>query len=242
MLIETILDDLKTLNLTGMLESLRLSQDKGQLGSLSFIDGLGLLVSHEKSYRENKRLNRLLKQAKFRIAQAQVEGIDYEYPREMSKDKMRLLVQARWLQQSQNIIFIGATGLGKSYLACALGQLACRLGATTRYFRLSTLLEELRLAHASGILNRKMMQLAKYSVLLLDDWGLEPLNQQQRHHLLDLIEERYLLHPTILTTQLPVEHWHEYIGDNTVADALLDRLLANSEIITLKGDSMRGKK
>lgn len=241
MLIETIINDLTHLKLQGMLEGLRSQQEKGQLGSLSLIDGLGLLVSDEKIYRENKRQRRLLKQAKLRIAQANVESIDYDYPRELPKEKMRYLLQCDWVNQPQNIILIGATGLGKSYLACALGQLACRRGYSTRYFRVSKLLESLRLAQAAGSLSRTLMNLAKQHVLLLDDWGLEPLSQQQRHHLFELIEDRHSLHPVIITTQLPVEHWHEYIGDNTVADALLDRVLAKSEIITLKGKSMRGK-
>lgn len=241
MLIQTIIDDLSTLKLHGMLEALRALQEKGQLAHYSFTEGLGLLVSDEKVYRENKRQKRLLKQAKLRMEQANMESIDYEYQRQLPKDKMRHLLQGDWIRTPQNIVFIGATGLGKSYLACALGQLACRRGCSTRYFRVSKLLESLRLAQADGTLNRVLMQLAKVDVLLLDDWGLEPLNQQQRHHLLELIEDRHSLHPTIVTTQLPVEHWHEYIGDNTVADALLDRLLAKAEIMTLQGDSMRGK-
>lgn len=241
MLIQTIIDDLGTLKLHGMLEALRAQQDKGQMTQCSLADGLGLLVSEEKAYRENKRQKRLLKQAKLRVEQANVESIDYEYPRQLPKDRMRHLVQGDWIRTPQNIVFIGATGLGKSYLACSLGQLACRRGFSTRYYRVSKLLESLRLAKADGTLNRTLMQLAKVDVLLLDDWGLEPLNQQQRHHLLELIEDRHSLHPTILTTQLSVEHWHEYIGDNTVADALLDRLLAKTEVITLKGKSMRGK-
>lgn len=241
MLIETIIDDLSQLKLSGMLENLRALQDKGQLGSISFTDGLGMLVSHEKVYRENKRQKRLLKQAKLRMEQANVESINYEYQRELPRERMRHLVQGQWITQPQNIVFIGATGLGKSYLACALAQLACRRGFSSRYFRVSKLLEEIRLAQAAGSLKRLQIQIAKQQILILDDWGLEPLTQQQRHHLLDLIEDRYLLHPTIITTQLPVEHWHEYIGDNTVADALLDRLLAKSEIITLKGESLRSK-
>lgn len=241
MLIETIINDLTHLKLQGMLEGLRTQQTKGQLGSLSLLDGLGLLVSDEKLHRENKRQQRLLKQAKLRFAQANVESIDYDYPRKLPKDKMRYLLQCDWIHQSQNIVFIGATGLGKSYLACALGQLACRRGYSTRYFRVSKLLESLRLAQAAGSLSQTLMNLAKQSVLLLDDWGLEPLNQQQRNHLLEIIEDRHSLHPVIISTQLSTQHWHEYIGDNTIADALLDRVLAKSEIISLEGDSMRGK-
>ena len=242
MLIQPIADDLFHLNLHGMAEGLKSMQTDGSVATMSLIDGLGLLVSRERHSRDNRRLTRLIKQAKFRITQACIEDIDYTHPRKLDKSKMQYLIQSQWAEHNKNIIFTGATGLGKSYLACALGQYACRQGHTTRYFRVSKLLEALRLAHVDGSLSKLLVQLAKAKVLILDDWGIEPLQQQQRNWLLEIIEEGYQRQATIITTQLPVEHWHDYIGDNTIADAILDRLLACSETINLKGNPLRPSK
>lgn len=239
MLIHTIIEELANLKLQGMLEALSAMQQDGSLGSTNLIDGLGLLVTQEKLYRQNKRLKRLLQQAKLRFSQACMEDIDYQYPRNLDKHKMQALVSCQWIEQHKNIIFIGATGLGKSYLACALGAHACRHSFSARYLRVSKLLEMLRLANVDTTLSRLFMQLAKMNVLIFDDWGIEPLGVQQRNQLLEIIEDRHQLQSCIITTQLPIEHWHNHIGDNTVADAILDRLLSNAEVFTLKGKSMR---
>ncbi len=239
MLIHTIIDELASLKLTGMLEALSSIQQGGSLGSISFTDGLGILVTQEKLHRQNKRLKRLLQQAKLRFSQACMEDIDYHYPRNLDKHKMQALVSCQWIQEHKNLIFIGATGLGKSYLACALGAHACRHSFSTRYLRVSKLLEMLRLANIDTTLNRLLIQWAKINVLIFDDWGIEPLSVQQRNQLLEIIEDRHQLQSCVITTQLPIEHWHNHIGDNTVADAILDRLLSNAEVFTLKGKSMR---
>ena len=239
MLLETTLDDLNHLGLSGMAQALRHMQQQGQLASHSFLDGLGFLTSQEKLLRENRKYHRLLKSAKLRFEQACIEAIDYTHPRELQKQQIISFIQSDWVKAKQNIIFMGAKGLGKSFIACALGQYACRQGYSVRYFRLSKLIEELRLATVAGSLSRFFMQLAKINVLIIDDWGIEPLSGQQRQQLLEIIEDRYHLQSTLITTQLPIEHWHEYVGDSTIADALLDRLLPNAHIVTLRGQSMR---
>ena len=239
MLIQPLLDDLSLLKLQGMREALAAMQQSPVTAMPDFSDGLGSLLSHEKIYRQNKRLQRLLTGAKLRYQQACIENIDDTNSRQLDKTQIKKLAQCEWLAQYRNVVFIGATGLGKTYLACALGHAICRQGFSVRYWRLPKLLEALRIAGVDGTLNKTYQQLAKINVLIVDDWGIEPLNAQQRHHLLEIVEDRYLLQSMIITTQLPQQHWHDYIGDNTVADAILDRLLTKSDIITLKGESMR---
>jgi len=168
-----------------------------------------------------------------------IEDIDYRHPRGLDKALMRSLATCQWVRDRHNVLITGPTGIGKTWLACALGHQACREGWTVLYLRLPRLLQEFPLAKGDGRYVKLMMALAKTDVLILDDWGLAPLSEDNRRDLLELLEDRYDCRATIVTSQLPVEHWHEAIGEPTLADAILDRLVHNAYKIALKGDSMR---
>lgn len=234
-------EKLRQLKLFGMLDGLEHIQKTQALQTLSFAEGLGLLVDHETNYKESKRLQSLIKSAKLRYGQAMIEDINYEHKREISREQFQWLIGGQWLMNHQNIIFIGPTGLGKSYLACACAQLACRKGITARYFRMSKLLEGLRIAHADGSYSRFLGQLLKTKCLVLDDWGLDAITPERRSDLLEIIDDQYDKRSVIIATQLPIEKWHDYIGDHTIADALLDRVVHQATLFKLEGDSMRKK-
>jgi DNA replication protein DnaC len=182
----------------------------------------------------------LLKAAKLRI-NACVEHIDYRHPRGIDKARMSTLSSCQWVQRQQNLCLTGPNGSGKTWLACALGNQACRQGLSTRYFRLPRLFEMLRIAHGDGSYPRLMNQLAKTDLLILDNWGIQKIVAAQRNDLMEVIEDRHGLKATLIASQLPVEHWHELIGEATLADAILDRLLHNAHRLPLKGESMRKK-
>lgn len=200
---------------------------------------IGLMADRELINRQNKRLARLLKNAKFRYSQASIENIDYQKAREWNHQQYLALTDCAFINQYRNLILIGPTGVGKSFLACALGHQACRLLFNVRYFRLPRLLEDLRIAHADGSYTGILEQLSKARLLILDDWGIDQLERQGRKDLLEILEDRYQKGSTIITTQLPIELWADYIGDSTLADAICDRLLSNSYQIKLTGPSMR---
>jgi DNA replication protein DnaC len=204
----------------------------------SFEERLSLLLSHEITAREQRRIERLTKQAKFRL-KASLENIDYSAQRHLAKDKVRSLAQGEWLKLNQNLLLTGATGCGKTYLACALGHHYCQHEFSVYYFRLKELLEKLFLAQADGSYRRLLNKLQSCDLLILDDWGLDPLNAQQRSDLLELIDARYDTKSTMITSQLPVTNWYEMIGESTHADAILDRLVHGSIKLELKGGSMR---
>jgi DNA replication protein DnaC len=172
-----------------------------------------VIVDHELTQRENKRQTRLLKTAQLRTTQACVENINYEHVRGLNKSLMATLTLSDWIRRHQNLILLGPTGIGKTYLACALGQQACRLGLTVRYFRLSRLFETMKQIHAEDRYTRFMKELQKADLIILDDWGLGQLNKNERHDLLEILEDRHALKSTAITSQLPVDLWHEYIGD-----------------------------
>lgn len=241
MLIEPTLQKLKALKLYGMAEATQSFIDNPHSTTLSFDEKLGIIVDHELTQRENKRQTRLLKSAKLRTTQACVENINYQRARGLDKSVMAALTLCDWIRRHQNIILLGPTGIGKTYLACALGQQACRLGLTVRYFRLTRLFETMKQIQAEGKYTRFMAELKKADLLILDDWGLGQLNKNERHDLLEILEDRHALKSTAITTQLPVDLWHEYIGDATIADAILDRLLSCAHRLELKGPSMRDK-
>jgi DNA replication protein DnaC len=241
MLIQPSIQKLKALKLFGMAEATQSFADNPQSSALSFDEKLGVIVDHELTQRENKRQTRLLKTARLRTTQACVENINYEHARGLNKSLMATLTLSDWIRRHQNLILLGPTGIGKTYLACALGQQACRLGLTVRYFRLSRLFETMKQIHAEGRYTRFMKELQKADLIILDDWGLGQLNKNERHDLLEILEDRHALKSTAITSQLPVDLWHEYIGDATIADAILDRLLSSAHTVELKGPSLRKK-
>lgn len=238
MLIEQTKQKLSTLKLTGMLEAFEQQRTQPDTHALSFEERLGLLVDREMISRENKRLERLLRAAKLRV-NACIEEIDYRHPRGLNRSSMASLASCDWIQQQLNLCITGATGTGKTWLACALGNQACRQGHSVRYLRVPRLFEMLRIAHGDGSYPRLMNQLAKMDLLILDDWGLQKLNGPQRNDLMEIIEDRYKLRSTLIASQLPMDHWHDYVGEATLADAILDRLLHNAHRLLLEGESMR---
>lgn len=238
MLNQTTLTRLRELRLRGMADALVAQQQQPEMQGLTFEERLGLLVDLEWTYRQNRKLARLLKAAKLRVP-ACIEDIDYEHPRGLDRMLMRTLATCQWVEQQQQILITGPTGVGKTYVACALANAACRHGYTARYYRLPRLLQELATAKADGSYPHLMNTLLKTEVLILDDWGLAPISAAEARDLLEVIDDRVQKRSTIVSSQLPLEHWHTGIGDPTVADAILDRLLHGAHKIALKGESMR---
>jgi len=241
MLTHPTLDRLRELKLDGMARALEEQRQQPACQELAFEDRLGLLIDREASWRSSRRLERLLRQARLKHPQACLEDIDYSPGRGLDRRLIAGLSGGDWIGQGQSIVLTGPTGAGKTWLACALGQLACRQGASVLYQRVPRLTESLRVAHADGSFGRQLVQLARIDVLLLDDWGMTPLDQAARHDLLEVIDDRSTGRSTIITSQLPIEHWHAWLNDPTVADAILDRLVHRSHRIALKGDSLRKK-
>ena len=231
-------EKLHALRLSGMYQALVEQMQMPEIAALSFEERLGLLVDRESTERENRRLTTRLRQAKLRQT-ACIEDIDYRHPRGLDKSLMTRLVTCQWVQDRQNVLITGPTGIGKTWLACALGHKACREGWTALYLRLPRFLQELLIAKGDGRYGKLMTTLAKTDLVILDDWGLAPLRDENRRDLLELLDDRYDRRATVGTSQLPVDHWHEAIGEPTLADAILDRLVHNAYKITLQGESMR---
>ena len=238
MLQQPTLERLRALKLTGMAEALEQQLAQPQTHDLTFEERLALLIEREHLHRDNRRLARLLSAAKLRV-NACVEDIDYRHPRGLHRAQMAALASCDWVRRGQNLCLTGPTGCGKTWLTCALGNQACRQGLSVRYLRLPRLLEQLRIAHGDGSWNRLLGQLARTDLVIFDDWGLHKLNAVQRNDLMELIEDRHGRRATLIASQLPVEHWHELIGEATLADAILDRLLHNAHRLALSGESMR---
>lgn len=231
-------DKLITLNLTGMARALAEQRETPAYAELPFEDRLGLLVDREATERENRRLERYLRAAKLRVA-ASVEDVDFRAPRGLDRSLVLELAQARWVAAHQQVLITGPTGVGKTYLACALAAAAIRAGHTALYARVPRLLAEIGTARADGRLARLLSAWARLEVLVLDDFALQPLTDAQAADLLEVIEDRAGLRSTIVTSQLPVALWHEGLGEPTVADAICDRLLAGAHRIELSGASLR---
>jgi DNA replication protein DnaC len=239
MLAQHTMTQLKSLKLDGMARALEEQQIMPASQKLAFEDRLGLLVEREIVWRDNRRLERLLRQAKLKLAQDCMEDIDYRGSRGLDKRLMVTLAGCDWIRRSQNVLLTGSTGGGKTWLACALGNQACRQGFSVMYVRVPRLVEQMRIAHGDGSFGKLLAQMARIDVLLLDDWGLTPLQSSERHDLLEVVDDRVNTRSTIITSQLPVDHWHAWLNDPTLADAILDRLVHASHRIALKGESRR---
>lgn len=240
MLIHPTLEKLRTLKLEGFARGLEEQMASPDIESLSFEERLGLLVDREVTDRENKRLAGRLYRAKLRQS-ACLEDVDFRHPRGLDRSLVMTLSGCGWIREHLNVLVVGATGTGKSYLACALAHRACMEGYSALYVRVPRLFGELAVARGDGRYSKMLRSLAKTDLLVLDDWGLARLNTEERGDLLEIMEDRYQTRSTIVASQLPVEAWHDVIANPTVADAVLDRLVNNAYRISLTGDSMRRK-
>jgi len=240
MLLEQTLDKLNAMKLFALAKSLKERLERQDHQSLSKAEFVGLLVDDEWLYRENRKLSARLRGAQFKDRAASVEGINYKTARGLRKDQLLELAQNRWINAHQSVLITGPSGSGKSFVAQALGQHACRNGFTVQYLRLTTLLNHFVQARAEGTYDRLLKRLAKLSVLIVDDFGLGSMTDREKQDLLEAIEERYGTGATVVTAQLPVSDWHEYLGGGRVADAILDRLVHNAHRIELcSEESMR---
>jgi DNA replication protein DnaC len=241
MLTNPTIETLKSLKLQGMIEALEEQQRNPAVQALAFEERLALIVDRERLYRDNQRRTRLLRGARLKVAAACIEDIDYKAARGLDKRQIATLAGGEWIRRSQNLLISGATGSGKTWLACALAQQTCRQGASVLYWRVPRLIEALRVAHGDGSYTRFLKTIAKASLIVLDDWGLTALATQDRADLLEILDDRVDAGSTLIASQLPVDTWHAYLGEPTLADAILDRLVHHSHRIVLQipGESMR---
>lgn len=238
MLNQPTLEKLHGMKLHGMAEALRTQLETPDMSQLSFEERFAMLVEQQWLWKENRALARRLSLARLK-ERGIMEDINYQHPRGLDRKFIRTLSSSEWVRQKQNLLFIGPTGIGKSWLACALAHKACRDGFAVLHKRSTELFRELAIAHADGSFGRMLLKLSRVDVLLLDDFAMAPMKDSERRDLLEICDDRYQRRSMILTSQMPVAHWHEQIGDPTIADSILDRLVHNAYRIELSGESMR---
>jgi DNA replication protein DnaC len=242
MLQEPMMEKLLALRLHGMVEGLKTQEQDPAARDLSFLERLALLVDQQWNWRQNQALARRLTAAKLR-GNACIEEIDYRTARGLDKSVIRALAQESvWVRNHEHIFVLGPTGVGKSFVASALAQKACRDGYSALYLRAAALFRDLAMARADGSLRLLLAKFSRIDVLVIEDWAMAPLSEPERRDFWEICEDRYQTRSLILTSQLPVARWHEQIGDPTVADGILDRLVHNAHRIEMRGDSMRKKR
>jgi DNA replication protein DnaC len=241
MLNQPTLEKLQTMKLHGMAEAFRAQLETADASQLNFEERFAMLVDQQWLWKENRALARRLRVAKLK-ERGVIEDIDYQHPRGLDRKLIRTLASNEWVRQHQNLLLIGPTGIGKTWLGCALAHKACRDGFTILHKRSSELFRELAVAHVDGSFGRQLTKFARIDVLVLDDFAMAPLKDSERRDFLELCDDRYQRRSMILTSQLPLAHWHEQIGDPTLADSILDRLVHNAYRIELNGESIRKKR
>ena len=238
MLNQPTMEKLHAMKLYGLADAFRMQLKTTDSHQLSFEERFALLVDQQWQWKQNRALSRRLRAAKLK-ERAVIEDVNYHHPRRLDRKLLRTLASSDWVRRKLNIVFNGPTGIGKTWLACALAQKACRDGFSVLHKKTSELFRELAIAHADGSLGRMLLRLAQIDVLLLDDFAMAPLKDSERRDFLEVCDDRYQRRSMILTSQMPVAHWHQQIGDPTIADSILDRLLHNSYRLELEGESMR---
>jgi DNA replication protein DnaC len=240
-MLQQLLNQLRQLKLSGMASALQTQMEQpGTYEGLAFAERLQCLVDHEDLERNQRKQDRLTRAAQFKL-KAHAKDIDYQHSRGLQPSQMASLLMCDWLKKAQNLLLTGSCGTGKTYLACALGHQACLKGYSVRYYRLPRLILALTQAKADGSYSKLLKAIARLDVLIIDDWGMEPLTAATRNDLMEIMDDRYEQSATVIISQLPTEQWYQAIGDNILADAILDRLMHNAHRIKLKGESMRKK-
>jgi DNA replication protein DnaC len=241
MLNQPTLEKLQSMKLHGMADAFRAQLETTQSSSLAFEERFAMLVDQQWLWKENRALARRLRSARLK-EKGVIEDIDYQHPRGLDRKLIRTLATSEWVRQHQHILLLGPTGTGKTWLACALAQKACRDGFTILHKRAAELFRELAVAHADGSFGRLLSRLSRIDILVLDDFAMAPLKDSERRDFLEICDDRYQRRSLILTSQMPLAHWHEQIGDVSVADSILDRVVHNAYRIELNGESMRKKR